>query len=65
MTEADLTMANALVAQFYRNTAPKPSYERKFDIQRQLLTFGVMLDKPVPTPDPRAPAGGSQIALVA
>lgn len=59
MTEAELQTAVALVARFYR----KQIVEDKFELQRRLLLLGVTLDHPVPTPDPRAPPGGTAIAM--
>lgn len=58
-SEADLRKANALVAMFYRKDG---MYDR-FAIQLELLTLGIKLDNPLQTPDPRAPAGGSAIAM--
>ena len=66
MTEAELTEANGLVAHFYGADAQgnrRAQYEERQLIQRRLLVLGVRLTHPDPTPDPRAPEGGSTAAI--
>lgn len=59
MTEAELSEAVSLVARFYR----KQVVEDRFALQLRLLKLGVQLDHPLPTPDPRAPQGGTPIEI--
>lgn len=63
MTEDQLREATGLVAYFHRGRAYGWSAEHQFEVQRRLLVLGVKLDSPVP--DPRAPDGGSTVALAA
>lgn len=67
MTEAELQEVNGLVARFYAtiNGAPRYSYDERFDLQRRLLILNVQLERPLPTPDPTAPPGGTSMAKVA
>lgn len=61
MTEAELTEAGQLVARFYR----KQVVEDRFALQLRLLKLGVSLEHPLPTPDPRAPPGGTALEQAA
>lgn len=61
MTEAQLCEANGLVARFYATH----NQEAKCILQAKLMALGIELDKPILEPDPRAPAGGSAIAVAA
>lgn len=56
--------ANGLVALFYRHRH-RDLPEFLFEVQRRLLTLGVRVNDPVPTPDPRAPDGGSALRKAA
>jgi len=63
MTEAELTEASGLVARFYLASRRGMSADERWAIQLRLITLGVKLDNPMPTPDPRAPQGGTTLAL--
>lgn len=63
MTEAELTEASGLVARFYMAPRRGMSADERWAIQLRLLALGVTLDKPMLTPDPRAPQGGTTLAL--
>lgn len=63
MSEDELTEATGLVARFYAkiNGAHRYPHDERWRIQSRLLEMKVRLKHPLPTPDPRAPPGGTPI----
>jgi hypothetical protein len=60
ITEDDLKEANGLIAKYYSKNC---SNAQKFDIWRKLSLLGIKLNTSPTIPDPRAPEGGSSMAM--